>query len=54
MSDKNLNIIKRNHTFLTGVYMATNAIKDLYLILQYYIKIRVLKPDVILSYTIKP
>jgi glycosyltransferase involved in cell wall biosynthesis len=33
---------------------STNPIKDLYLILQYYIKIRVLKPDVILSYTIKP
>ena len=33
---------------------STNPIKDLYLILQYYIKIKVLKPDVILSYTIKP
>lgn len=33
---------------------STNPLKDLYLILQYYIKIRLLKPDVILSYTIKP
>ena len=33
---------------------STNPVKDLYLIIQYYKKIKVLKPDVILSYTIKP
>lgn len=33
---------------------STNPIKDLYLILQYYVRIKELKPDVILSYTIKP
>ena len=33
---------------------STNPVKDLYLISQYYLRIKELKPDVILSYTIKP